>query len=304
MDYKKIFKTRSSRVKILKILSFIPDSMMLKLQYRIKLHRRLHLKKPVRFTEKLQWYKLNYKDPVMHTCVDKYAVREYVRSKGLGDTLVKLYGRYDSIDDVDWEALPDAFVLKTTHGAGGLSIEICRDKSQLDIENITDRFSFSGTEVEPKGGGREWAYYGIKKRIICEELLINDDDPDAGVNDYKLLCYAGKPECIIVDVDRYKGHKRNFYDTEWNDLGITSDCPAIDRNIEKPENLKEMLRVAAILSEDFPFVRVDLYNVGGKIYFGELTFYPWSGYVQFTPDKYDFEFGKSFELKKRAADED
>ncbi|MBR0156364.1 MAG: carbonic anhydrase [Clostridia bacterium] len=303
MNYKKLFKTSNDRAKMLRKLRFVPDKLMLRMQYRIKLHRGLHLRKPVRFTEKLQWYKLHYRNPVMRECVDKYAVREYVKSKGLEDTLVRLYGRYDSVDDIDWDALPNSFVMKTTHGGGGLSVAICRDKSTHDIERMKRRFRFNGTEVESDIGGREWAYYGIKKAIVIEELLVNEQDPEAGINDYKLLCYGGKPEYIIVDVDRYIGHKRNFYDTDWNDLHITSDCPAIDRKIEKPGNLEEMLRVASILSKDFPFVRVDLYNVGGRIYFGELTFYPWSGYVQFDPDKYDFDFGKEFELRKYRPDE-
>ncbi len=298
MNYKKLFKTSNKRAAFLRKLRFVPDVPMLRMQYRIKLHRGLHLRKPQRFTEKLQWYKLNYRDPVMRGCVDKYAVREYVKSKGLEDTLVKLYGRFDSVNDIDWDALPNSFVIKTTHGGGGLSVAICRDKSKLDIEKMKRRFSFKGTEVEKNIGGREWAYYGLKKAIVVEELLVNEEKPEAGINDYKILCYDGKPECVIVDVDRYIGHKRNFYDTNWNDLHVTSDCPAIDRPIEKPENLAEMLRIASVLSEDFPFVRVDLYNVSGKIYFGELTFYPWSGYVQFNPDKYDFEFGKDFELRK------
>ena len=303
MNYKKLFKTRGSRSKMLDRLRFVPDGTMLRMQYRIKLNRGLHLRKPKRFTEKLQWYKINYRDPVMRTCVDKYTVREHVKSKGLGDTLVKLYGHYDSINDVDFDALPNSFILKTTHGGGGLSVSICQDKSNYDIARIKRSFAFFNSAVESRGGGREWAYYGLKKSIVIEELLVNEQNPKAGINDYKILCYSGKPEYIIVDVDRYIGHKRNFYDTEWNDLHITSDCPAIDREIEKPENLGEMLRIASILSADFPFVRVDLYDVGGKIYFGELTFYPWSGYVQFTPDEADFRFGKDFELRKFDPDE-
>lgn len=125
---------------------------------------------------------------------------------------------------------------------------------------------------------------------------MDPDHPEAGVNDYKIFCYNGKPKYIIVDVDRYIGHKRNFYDAEWNNLHITSDCPAAEREIPRPENMEEMLKVAAKLSEGFPYVRVDLYNLRGKIYFGELTFYPWSGYVKYTPDEADRMFGEDFEL--------
>lgn len=298
MDYKKWIKSRAMRGRILRLLSFVPDKTMLRTQYRIKMGRRLDLKNPVRFTEKLQWYKINYRNPVMHTCVDKYLVRDYIRQKGLENILVPLIGHYSSIEEVEWDKLPEQFVLKTTNGGGGLNVVVCPDKSRLDIGDIREKLQCR--KKKARGGGREWAYYGLEPGIVAEQLLINRENPDAGVNDYKIFCYDGKPEYIIVDVDRYIGHKRNFYDTDWNDLHITSDCPAADRDIPRPENLDEMLRVASKLSEGFPYVRVDLYNVDGRIYFGELTFYPWSGYVQFTPDEADFAFGKDFELRSCA----
>ncbi len=294
MDYKKIFRTRAMRRAVLNCLRFVPDKTMLQLQYKIKTGRKLNLKAPERYTEKLQWYKLYYRNPVMHNCVDKYKVREYIESKGLEDILVKLYAKYDSISDVKWEKLPDKFIMKKTNGGGGLSVVICHDKSTLDRDEVQKKLICRKSKKHT--GGREWAYYGLDSGIIVEELLINEKNPEAGINDYKIFCYNGKPEYIIVDVDRYIGHKRNFYDTEWNNLHVTSDCPAADKEIERPENLEEMLRIAGKLSEDFPYVRVDLYSVEGKVYFGELTFYPWSGYVQFEPDEFDFELGEQFFL--------
>ena len=296
--YKKIFKSASLRKHLVNALGFLPDSLMLPLQYRIKLHRKLNLKNPQRFTEKLQWYKMYYRNPVMHECVDKYLVREYVKNKGLEHILVPLLGKYDSIDQVDFNALPQAFILKTTHGGGGLNVAVCTDKSKLDINELKTKLQCSSAPVKPNTMGREWAYYGLKPGIVAEKLLIDSEHPEAGINDYKIFCYNGKPEYIIVDVDRYIGHKRNFYDCDWNDLHITSDCPPANREIKKPENLDEMLDVARKLSQDFPYVRVDLYSVEGKVYFGELTFYPWSGYVQFTPDEADKRFGRDFELRK------
>lgn len=133
-------------------------------------------------------------------------------------------------------------------------------------------------------------------RIIAEKLLVNRKNPEAGINDYKIICFKGKPKVIIVDVDRYIGHKRNFYDCEWNYLGVESDCCSFGDKLPKPKNLDRMLEVASILSEDFPHVRVDLYDIDDKIIFGELTFYPWSGYVQFTPDSFDYELGKDFDI--------
>lgn len=298
MDYKKIFRTQKVRSKILRALSWVPDKTMLKMQYRIKLGRKLNLKNPQRFTEKLQWYKIYYRNPLMHQCVDKYLVREYVKSKGLERILVKLYGRYDSIHDVDWDALPDNFVIKASHGGGGLSVVVCPSKQELDIEAVKEKLFFKTKQVPENCGGREWAYYGLTRGIIAEERLVNTENPEAGINDYKIFCYSGKAKYIVVDVDRYIGHKRNFYDIEWNNLHVTSDCPASDREIPKPENFDEMIRIAEKLSEDFPYVRVDLYNVEGEVYFGELTFYPWSGYVQYTPDVWDYKFGEDFSLSE------
>ena len=298
MNYKKIIRSRAMRRRILYYLKFIPDEPMLKFQYWIKLGRRLNLKNPKRFTEKIQWYKLYYRNPVMKQCVNKYAVREYVKKKGLEDILVELYAHYDRAENVDWESLPESFVIKTQHGGGGLSVIVVPDKNKMTKEEMVSRLFFSISKTGERGGGREWAYWGNPTGVVVEELLVNRENPEAGVNDYKFFCYNGKPEFIIVDVDRYIGHKRNFYDLNWNNLHITSDCPAADREIPRPNNLDDMIKVAEKLSEDFPYVRVDLYSVDGRVYFGELTFYPWSGYVQYTPDEADFLFGKDFKLKR------
>lgn len=296
MDYKSIIKSRSTRSKILKFLSFVPDEYMLRLQYWIKTGRFLNLKNPKRFTEKLQWYKLYYRNPLMKQCVNKFTVRDYVKRKGLENILVKLYAHYDNVNDIKWEEIPEEFVIKTQHGGGGLNVILCHDKTEKTKEEILSRLSFNKTVNSSKSGGREWAYWNISTGIVVEEMLINRENPQAGINDYKFFCYHGKPKYVIVDVDRYIGHKRNFYDTYWNNLHILSDCPASNREILKPDNLDEMLVIAHKLSEDFPYVRVDLYSVEGKVYFGELTFYPWSGYVQFKPDDWDYIFGEGFEL--------
>ena len=295
MDYKKIFKSRELRHTILRILGIVPDRTMLKIQYKIKLGRKLNLKSPERFTEKLQWYKINYRNDVLKKCVDKYAVREYVEEKGLSEILVKLYGVYDSIDDVDVSVLPDKFVLKTTNGGGGLNVFICKDRNTFDKSKVRDQI---GKLREYRAGddGREWAYTGVKPKIIIEEYLENSENSEAGVNDYKFLCFNGRPEYVIVDVNRFVDHKRNFYGIDWSYKEVSSDHENLGDTLEKPEGYEDMVAVAAKLSEDFPFVRVDLYSVNGKTYFGELTFYPWSGYVQFTPDEFDFELGEKMVL--------
>lgn len=297
MDYKKIFKNSASRELVLNLLRFIPSKPMLKLQYKIKTGRKLNLKNPERFTEKLQWYKLYYRNEEMHLCVDKFRVRDYIKNKGLENILVPLYGHYTDIEQVDFTLLPNQFVIKTTNGGGGLNVAVVTDKKKFLTSE--DKTKLKSKPFLKNSGGREWAYYGLEPGIIVEKLLVNTDNPDAGVNDYKIFCFNGKVDCIVVDVDRYIGHKRNFYDAQWNDLHVTSDCEAVDREIEKPENFEKMIRIAEKLSEDFPFVRVDLYNLSGRIYFGELTFYPWSGYVQYTPDSFDFTLGEKFVLPKK-----
>lgn len=298
IDYKKILKTGKSRALVLDALSFLPDSVMLPLQYRIKLGRKLNLSSPKRFTEKLQWYKMHYRNPLMHRCVDKYLVRQYVKSKGLSHILIPLIGKYNALEEIEWELLPDQFVIKTTHGGGGLNVIVCDDRSTLSMDQLREKLSFDPHPVRENTLGREWAYYGLKPGIVVEKLLVNKANPKAGINDYKIFCYGGQAKYIIVDVDRYVGHKRNFYDRNWKNLHIISDCPAADREIPEPQNFAEMLKIAETLAGDFPFVRVDLYNVDGAIYFGELTFYPWSGYVQYEPDEWDYKLGEDFKVRK------
>lgn len=294
-SYKKIIRSQKLRFAIVKSLNFLPDRQMLTLQYYIKFHRKCNFDNPKRWTEKLQLYKMYYRNPILGSCVDKYEVRQYVEQKGLGNILTKLYCIYDNADAIDINKLPDSFVLKTTNGGGGLNVVLVPDKTKLSEQEVKQKLSDSIKRFIPGhiSSGREWAYSQIKQaRIVAEELLVNRENPEAGIEDFKILCFHGEPKYIIVDKDRYIDHKRNFYDTDWNRVNVTTDHEQFETPYPKPKNFDEMLSIARILSEDFPFVRVDLYNIEGKIYFGELTFYPWTGYVQFTPDTFDFELGK------------
>lgn len=296
MNYKNIVRNQKTRFVILKLLSFLPDAIMLKWQYRIKMGRKLNLQNPCRYTEKLQWYKSYYRNPLMGQCVDKYEVRKYLESKGVASILNVLYGVYDSADDINFDVLPDRFVVKTTDGGGGENIIICRDKSLINTSEIRQELS-QWMNKKNINAGREWAYTCItKSRIIIEEYLENEDNPEAGIADFKIFCFDGKPYCIVYDIDRYIEHKRNFYDLNWNCLSVSSDCLSFEDSTVKPEGLERMLKVAEVLSEGFPFVRVDLYYLRGRVYFGELTFYPWSGYVQFNPDNFDYILGEQFVL--------
>ena len=303
MNYKKIFKSQKLRFTILNLFSWIPDKTMVKIQYRIKLGRKLNLKNPKRFTEKLQWYKLYYRNPLMNKCVDKYEVRDYVKSKGLENILNELYGVYNKPEEINFDKLPNQFVVKTTSGSGGQNVFVCENKKELNKEELINKLNYWLKLNPKKSFGREWAYENTTNRIIIENHLEGNDEGLSGINDFKFFCYNGKVKYIVFDGDRYIKHKRNFYDKDWNYIDIQTDCDQLGNIIEKPKILEKMKKTAEKLSKDFPYVRVDLYCINKKIYFGEMTFYPWTGYVQYTPDEFDYELGKDFELKEWSKNE-
>lgn len=288
MNYKRIIKNKEVRLGVLKKLKFIPDLWMIRLQYWIQLNRHVNLKNPQRYTEKLQWYKLHYRNPLMKQCADKYGVRDYIKFRGLGDILKENYGVYDSFKDIDFEKLPNKFVLKTTNGSG--TNIFCEDKEHFDFKKAEKLLS-NWLKRDYYALGREWAYKGIKPRIIAEEYLEDREGAYSGINDYKFVCFNGEPYYIAFDVDRFKDHKSNVYDVNWNFIDASVTYPNMGDVAPKPEGLDELVRVAKILSRDFPNVRVDLYWVNGKVYFGELTFYSGSGYLEFEPDDFDYEVG-------------
>lgn len=275
------------------MLSWMPDETMLRLQYFIKFKRSLNLKNPKRFTEKLQWYKLNYRNGLMTQCADKYAVREYVKSKGLDHILNELYGVYNSPDEISFRNLPAKYVIKTNNGSGtnifiNDSKKIDFDKLKKDLTNWLYR--------KDTTGGREWAYKNIEPKIIIEKYLEDNDNIFEGINDWKFMCFNGAVKYVILNVDRYNGHKQNIYDSKGAYLEVDQGYQRIGDCVEKPAGFEEMKRIAENLARDFPFVRVDLYWIANKIYFGELTFYPSSGYQKFEPDDYDFILGEKFVL--------
>lgn len=267
---------------------------MVSFQYRMKMGRKLDLKNPTRFSEKVQWYKLFYRDPVMPKCVDKYEVREYLESKGFGSLLNECYGVYNTVDEIDFDKLPNSFVLKNTLGSGGNSVIVVPDKSKLDIEATKNEMR--QWFVLQTGLSREWVYHVGKPRIIAEKFL---EGGEHGLIDYKFFSFYGKIDYLYVICDRTLGGLASFaiVDKNYNLMDITRvGEPHMEELPAKPENFDEMLEIASQMSKDFPCLRVDFYNVGGKIVFGELTFYTASGYVAFEPDEFDFELGKLFKL--------
>jgi hypothetical protein len=236
----------------------------------------------------------------MLECVDKYTVREFVKRRlGTDRYLNTLFQVADTADGIDFDSLPNKFVLKTTDGGDGANVLVCTDKSELDIDETIRKVN-SWRNKKYYIVSREWAYKGAKQsRVIAEAYLEDDANADGSIDDYKFLCFDGKFRYLWVDKDRFSHHKRGFWDENLQFLqGVYSDWPTFEGNgIDLPENIHEMIELSEKLAAGFPFARIDWYNIKGKITFGEVTFYPWSGYVQYTPDSFDFELGKYFNIK-------
>ena len=299
MNYKKIIKNRDARMKVLRIFDWVPDKAMIRLQYRIKLGRKLDLKNPQRYTEKLQWYKLYHRDPLMRQCSDKAEVRDYVKSKGLKDILTKCYGIYNDCEEIDFDKLPNKFVIKDTLGGGSNAVIIIKNKKSADIGGIKNTLNSWTIIIERKNPGREWTYENKQHKILIEEL-INSRPEDGGLIDYKFFCFGGKAKYLYAISDREVGKNAaiGIYDMNFKRLNYVYRGKVVPtRAIKKPSNFSEMKKIAEQLSKDFPHGRVDLYNVDGKIIFGELTFFSGSGYMQYEPDEFDFIMGKEFNIE-------
>lgn len=300
INYKKIIRNREVRIKVLQILNWIPDKLMLSLQYRIKTGRWINWENPKRFTEKLQLYKILSKDNyLMAQCADKFDVRSFVKDRGLSDILIPLVGKgvYSSAKEIDWENFPNQFVIKDTLGCGGNSVIICTDKELLNKKVVLKRCS-EWIKYKYKHPGREHVYDKNKHRIIIEEYLDSSSESE-GLVDYKFFCFDGKPTFIYVISNRSlgKGAELGIYDLDFNILPYTrEDELAPTRSIDKPINFDRMIEISQILSKGFPEVRIDLYNIGGKIFFGEMTFFDGSGYMTFKPDIFDFLLGEPFDI--------
>lgn len=301
-DYKKIIKSRKLRLAILRFFNFIPDKWMVKLQYRIKMGKKLNLKNPKSYNEKLQWYKLYYKNPLMVKCVDKYDARKYVEDCGCGELLNECYGVYRNADEIDFSALPDSFVAKSTLGGGGNSVVIVKDKSKLDIPALKKQMnSWVRENAHIKNSGREWPYNsGEDNRIIIEKYIESDDR--MGLVDYKFFCFNGRAEYMFIIAERVLGESASLdiYDRDFNRLPYRrSGKNNISVEFEKPENFEELRAAAEKLSAAFPHARVDMYDQNGKIIFGEITFYSGSGYSTYEPEEFDYLMGEKFVLPER-----
>lgn len=276
-----------------KLKKFIPDIIYIKIVYNKIMGKRLNLTNPITFNEKLQWLKLHDHNPIYIEMVDKDLVKNRVK-KILGEEyVIPSIGRWDKFDDIDFDKLPERFVLKCTHDSGG--IVICKDKSKFDINKArkhVNRCMNSNFYYV----GREWPYKSVIPRIIAEPYI--EDTKRKELQDYKFFCFDGEVKFFKVDFDRFIKHRANYYDTDMKllDLGEVAFPRAPKKEIEFPENFRSMIKIAQKLSTGFKFIRIDLYNVNGKIYFGEYTFYPSSGWGRFTSDEWDKKLGEWIKL--------
>ncbi len=276
------------------ILVLIPDSIYLKILYRKRMGKALNLKNPQTYTEKLQWMKIHDRNLLYSTMVDKYEVKKYVADIIGEQYIIPTYGVWDSFDKINFDSLPEQFVLKCTHDSGG--IVICTDKATFDKELARNKLMKS-LKKNYYLRQREWPYKNVVPRIIAEKYMV--DESHAELKDYKFFCFDGKVKALFVASDRMNPNeetKFDFFDEHYNHLPVTNGHPNATKTPRKPKGFEQMKILAEKLSEGFPHLRVDFYDINGEVYFGELTFYHWSGLVRFEPDKYDKYFGDMINL--------
>lgn len=280
---------RNFFVSVVEYLAFLfPDRLYLQVLYRLKLGRKLNLHNPMRFTEKLQWLKLYNRIPLYTDLVDKEKAKSHV-AKIIGEEhVIPTLGAWDAFEEICFADLPEQFVLKTTNGGGGTGIVICRNKSSLDEENARKVLNKSLKQnIYLKL--REWPYKNVSHRIIAEKYM---EDETGELRDFKFFCFDGEPKAMLVASNRYSSHNFTYFDMDFNKLPIVSVAGSQSiSEINKPSNFEEMKEMARKLSQGFPHVRVDMYTCGGKIYFGELTFFDSSGFDNMSSDYWDLLFG-------------
>lgn len=286
---------------IYRIGGWLPDKLYLKWIYFLETGTRLNLDNPQRYNEKLQWLKLYDHNPLYTTLVDKYAVKDYVTNQVGSEYIVPCLGVWNNAKDIDWEKLPKQFVLKTNHDSGNNGVFICRDKSKIDKVKWTKCINQS-LRRDTSIPGREWPYKNVKRCVFAEQYL---EDTTGELRDYKFFCFDGVVKYLFIATERQSGGevKFNYFDADFNDLGIVQHHPMSDKMIEKPQLFEQMKELAAKLSKGLPEVRVDLYEVNGRIYFGEYTFFHHGGVVPFHPDKWDFIWGEQIHLPEANIDD-
>ncbi|WP_299552967.1 ATP-grasp fold amidoligase family protein [Seonamhaeicola sp.] len=277
---------------LIKKLKFLPPDLYVKIYYEYYSGKKLDLDNPIEFNQKISWLKVYYHPPILTQLVDKYSVRDYVKDKIGAQYLNELIDVYDSASEVDFEKLPDKFVIKGVHGYNFNLI--VPEKSKLNKRKAYFLMRKWLRKNQYYRGGLEWAYKNVKPRLIAEKFLSEIGKKD--LTDYKFFCFHGEPKFVQVDLDREVDHQRAFYDLDWNRVEFCDPIKVTQKEVPQPENFTEMIKLAKILSNKFPFVRVDFYSVNGKIIFGEMTFYPADGRYEFYPPEYNKIIGNYIKL--------
>lgn len=278
----------------------IPDKLYLKWLFRLRMGYKLDLKNPKTFSEKLQWLKLYNRKPEYTAMVDKYEAKKYVANIIGEEYIIPTLGVWDRFEDIDFDKLPNQFVLKTTHGGGNTGVVICADKATFDINAAKEKLNRSLKQDIYKRL-KEWPYKNVKHRIIAESFLSEDktaDNPNGDLIDYKFFCFNGEAKVLLIATDRHSktGVCFDYFDKDFNHYPFERGGPNSKKHIQKPAYFREMWEIANKLSIGIPYVRVDLYCINGHIYFGELTFFSASGMAQFDPVEWDLQFGKWIDL--------
>lgn len=281
------------------VLSFAylySDRGFLEALFPLRVGYKLNLDNPLTYNEKLQWLKLYNRRPEYSKMVDKFEVKKYVASIIGNEHIIPTLAVYDHAEDIDFDMLPEQFVLKCTHNSGG--IIICKDKSKLNCKKAIRELAHE-LRVNYFYHNREWVYKDVKPRIIAEPYLENIGGE---LIDYKWFCFDGEPKALFIATDRFRKDeetKFDFYDSGFNHMPIKNGHPNSTKPIAKPTSFEEMKELAKKLSKGFPHVRVDFYDVNGQVYFGELTFFHWSGMKPFEPQEWDYIFGSWIVLPEK-----
>ncbi|OON90154.1 MAG: glycosyl transferase [Candidatus Epulonipiscium fishelsonii] len=275
------------------LLNWIPDKLYLMLRFKAKLGYFPNLNNPKTFNEKLQWLKLHDRHPRYTRLVDKYEVRKYIAKKIGKEYLIPLLGVWANFDDIDFDKLPNQFVLKATHDSGG--VFICKDKNNFNKEDARKKINKS-LKRNYYWGEREWPYKNVKPRIICEKYMV--DESGYELKDYKLMCFNGKVKCSFVCLNRESKNGLNvdFYNMKWKKMNFERAYCKSNELISKLQNFDNMIEISEKLSKNLRFVRIDFYEVNRQLFVGEITFYPGSGFEEFRPFKYDKLMGSWINL--------
>lgn len=276
-------------------MGWMSDRIFLKWKFRRKMYYPLNLDSPKTFNEKIQWLKLYNRRPEYTVMVDKVKAKDYVAGIIGKEYIIPTIGVWESPDEINFDVLPERFVLKVNHNSG-TGMYICKDKSKMNVEKVKEGLH-KGLKENYYIKNREWPYKNVPRRILAEEYI--DPAPSTDLPDYKFFCFDGEVKALFIATGRSKGEhavRFDFFDSDFNHLPFTNGHPNADNLPPRPKKFEEMKKLAAKLSKGIPHVRIDFYEAGGHIYFGEMTFFHWSGFMPFVPEVWDFKFGEWLKL--------